>query len=117
MCILQKTLYSPFCLKYLLYCNYPHVILLIKCFIYKYHFKSKYIVILSFYRTIYNKKQIFIMKRKNRIRLNESQLHNIIRESVKQVIGKAKLNEIGDTPKGAKALDALSLRNFYIAVR
>lgn len=73
--------------------------------------------IFSLYRTIYNKKQIFIMKRKNRIRLNEAQLHNIIRESVKQVIGKARLNEIGDTPKGQKALGALWQRNFYIAVR
>lgn len=57
------------------------------------------------------------MKRRNRIRLNEAQLHNIIRESVKQVIGKARLNEIGDTPKGRKALGALWQRNFYIAVR
>ena len=53
------------------------------------------------------------MKRRNRIRLSESQLHNIIRESVKQVIRKTRLNEIGDTDDGAKALGALSLRNFY----
>ena len=32
---------------------------------------------------------------KNRIKLTESQLHEIIKESVKNV-----LNEIGDTPQG-----------------
>lgn len=53
------------------------------------------------------------MKRKNIIRLSEAQLHNIIRESVKQVIRKTRLNEIGNTDDGAKALGALSLRNFY----
>ena len=53
------------------------------------------------------------MKRKNRIRLSEAQLHNIIRESVKQVIRKTRLNEIGNTDDGAKALGALSQRNDY----
>lgn len=43
--------------------------------------------------------------RKNRIRLTESQLHSIIKESVKNV-----LNEIGDTIDGQIALGALSAR-------
>lgn len=42
---------------------------------------------------------------KNRIRLTESQLHSIIKESVKKV-----LNEIGDTVDGQVALAALSAR-------
>ena len=41
--------------------------------------------IFSLYRTIYNKKQNLIMK-KNRIRLSESQLHRVIKESVKNVL-------------------------------
>ena len=43
--------------------------------------------------------------RKNRIRLTESQLQNIIKESVKNV-----LNEIGNTTDGQIALGALSAR-------
>ena len=43
--------------------------------------------------------------RKNIIRLTESQLHSIIKESVKNV-----LNEIGDTIDGQIALGALSAR-------
>lgn len=42
---------------------------------------------------------------KNRIRLTESQLHRVIKESVKNV-----LNEIGNTIDGQIALGALSAR-------
>lgn len=43
--------------------------------------------------------------RKNRIRLTESQLHNIIKESVKNV-----LNEMGNSAKGQIVLAALSAK-------
>lgn len=43
--------------------------------------------------------------RKQVMRLTESDLHKVIKESVKRV-----LNEIGDTPKGQYALGALASR-------
>ena len=43
---------------------------------------------------------------KKLIRLTESDLHNIVKESVNRV-----LNEIGDTPKGQFALGAVFARN------
>lgn len=48
--------------------------------------------------------------KKNRIRLTESQLHKVIKESVKKV-----LNEIGDTEKGQYALGALEARKDNLA--
>lgn len=42
---------------------------------------------------------------KNRIRLTESDLHNIVKESVNKII-----NEIGNTPKGQFALGRLAYR-------
>lgn len=46
----------------------------------------------------------------NRIRLTETQLHNVIKESVKQV-----LKEIGDTERGQYALGALAARKDNLA--
>lgn len=43
---------------------------------------------------------------KNIIRLTESDLHRIVKESVQRI-----LNEIGDTPKGQRALGALAQRH------
>ena len=40
------------------------------------------------------------------IRMTENDLHNIVKESVGKII-----NEIGDTPKGQRALGALSMRH------
>lgn len=45
---------------------------------------------------------------KNRIKLTESQLHEIIKESVKNV-----LNEIGDTPQGQYMLGRLKQNKLY----
>lgn len=45
--------------------------------------------------------------KKNTIRLTESQLHRVIKESVKRV-----LNEIGDTERGQYALGMASERNY-----
>lgn len=42
------------------------------------------------------------------IRLTESDVHRIVKNSVKRII-----NEIGDTPKGQAALGALMLRKYY----
>ena len=44
----------------------------------------------------------------NRIKLTESQLHEIIKESVKNV-----LNEIGDTPQGQYMLGRLKQNKLY----
>lgn len=49
---------------------------------------------------------------KNRIRLTESQLHNVIKESVKQVI-----NELGDTVAGQARLGALAQRKSQQAMK
>ena len=54
-----------------------------------------------------NKKKIHQMN-KNRIKLTESQLHEIIKESVKNV-----LNEIGDTPQGQYMLGRLKQNKLY----
>ncbi len=43
---------------------------------------------------------------KKLIRLTESDLHRIVKESVERI-----LNEIGDTPKGQRALGALAQRH------
>lgn len=45
---------------------------------------------------------------KNRIKLTESQLHNIIEECVKSV-----LNEIGETPQGQYMLGRLKQNKLY----
>lgn len=46
----------------------------------------------------------------NRIRLTESQLHRVIKESVCKI-----LNEIGDTERGQYALGALAARKDHLA--
>lgn len=45
--------------------------------------------------------------KQNRIRLTESQLHKVIKESVNRI-----LNEIGGTPKGQESLGALASARF-----
>ena len=45
---------------------------------------------------------------KNTIRLNESQLHNLIKESVEKI-----LNEIGETKKGQELLGRLGARKYF----
>ena len=47
-----------------------------------------------------------MMNTKNRIRLTESQLNRVIKESVNKI-----LNEIGDTARGQYMLGRLSVRN------
>ena len=46
---------------------------------------------------------------KKQIHLNESELHRLVKESVRRVLRES-MNEIGDTPQGQRALGMLSAR-------